>query len=145
MEGIIVFYYLCIMKQQENHIAQLREAMEKKAGRQMHTPKDFDFLSESIFETLHQKVSATTLKRLWGYLQESSAPRVSTLDLLAQYVGYADWESFCNQEEQISGKLETPKTTPPQALHMDSCNSDCYCSNGSSIHILRSIPTYGKT
>ena len=76
------------MNQQDNHIAQLREAMEKKAGRQMHTPKDFDFLSESIFETLHQKVSATTLKRLWGYLQESSAPRVSTLDLLAQYRPY---------------------------------------------------------
>ena len=94
------------MNQQDNHILLLREAMEKKAGRHMHTPKDFDFLSESIFESLHQKVSATTLKRLWGYLQESSAPRVSTLDLLAQYVDYADWESFCQQDTQSS---ETPK------------------------------------
>lgn len=103
------------MNQQDHNILLLREAMEKKADRQMHTPKDFDFLSECIFEALHQKVSATTLKRLWGYLAENSAPRTSTLDLLAQYVGYADWESFCNQEEQISEKPEpnTPKQKSP--------------------------------
>ena len=115
MEGIIVFYYLCIMNQQDHHIAQLREAMEKKAGRQMHTPKDFDFLSESIFETLHQKVSATTLKRLWGYLQESSTPRVSTLDLLAQYVGYADWNSFCLQDEKPIEQIDQSELIKPQS------------------------------
>ena len=108
------------MNQQDNHIAQLREAMEKKAGRQMHTPKDFDFLSESIFEELHQKVSATTLKRLWGYLQESSAPRTSTLDLLAQYVGYADWDSFCQQEDKPIEPIEPidqPEPNTPKSKH----------------------------
>ena len=103
------------MNQQDHHIAQLREAMEKKAGRQMHTPKDFDFLSESIFETLHQKVSATTLKRLWGYLQESSTPRVSTLDLLAQYVGYADWNSFCLQDEKPIEQIDQSELIKPQS------------------------------
>ena len=98
------------MNQQDNNILLLREAIEKKAGRKMHTPKDFDFLSESIFETLHQKVSATTLKRLWGYLQESSVPRVSTLDLLAQYVGYADWNSFCQQDEKPIEQIDQPES-----------------------------------
>jgi hypothetical protein len=105
------------MNQQDNYIAQLREAMEKKAGRQMHTPKDFDFLSESIFEELHQKVSATTLKRLWGYLQESSAPRTSTLDLLAQYVGYADWDSFCQQEDKPIEPIDQPEPNTPKSKH----------------------------
>lgn len=103
------------MNLQENHISRLRGAMETKAGRQMHTPKDFDFLSESIFEELHQKVSATTLKRLWGYLQESSAPRISTLDLLAQYVGYVDWESFCQQDEKPIDPIEQPEPNIPQS------------------------------
>ena len=105
------------MNQQDNHIARLREGMETKAGRQMHTPKDFDFLSESIFETLHQKVSATTLKRLWGYLQESSAPRTSTLDLLAQYVGYANWDSFCNQEEKPIEQIDEPEANTLQSQY----------------------------
>ena len=101
------FLYLCNMNQQDYHISRLREAMEEKAGRQMRTPKDFDFLSESIFEALHQKVSATTLKRLWGYLAESSAPRISTLDILAQYVGYTDWDHFCQPETQPSGEQQS--------------------------------------
>ena len=31
------------------HIAALREAIEKAVDRKMQTPRDFDFLSESIF------------------------------------------------------------------------------------------------
>ena len=93
-EDIILFAYLCIMNQQDNHILLLREAMEKKAGRHMHTPKDFDFLSESIFESLHQKVSATTLKRLWGYAGQDTKPRMFTLDLLARFAGYRDYGAF---------------------------------------------------
>jgi hypothetical protein len=63
----------------------------------MRTPKDFDFLSEQIFVKLHETVSPTTLKRLWGYLQEQSVPRQSTLDVLAQFVDFKDWDAFCSQ------------------------------------------------
>ena len=75
------------MDTQDTVIAQLREAIETVADRKMRTPKDFDFLSDAIFEKLHQKVSTTTLKRLWGYLSEPVTPRTSTLDLLSQFVG----------------------------------------------------------
>ena len=53
----------------------------------MKTPKDFDFLAGQIFDKLHENVSSTTLKRIWGYLSEPSTPRLSTLDILAQFVG----------------------------------------------------------
>ena len=66
---------------QEQVLALLREDIEKEVGRIMHTPKDFDFLSECIFNKLHQTVSPTTLKRLWGYLQESVKPRSSSLNV----------------------------------------------------------------
>ena len=70
-------------------IALLRESIEESIGRTLRTPKDFDFLAESIFEKLHQRISPTTLKRLWGYLHDtSSSPRPSTLDLLAQFIDY---------------------------------------------------------
>lgn len=85
------------MDTQDQHIIRLRNAIEKTAEREMKTPKDFDYLADSIFEKLHQTVSPTTLKRLWGYLTETTTPRISTLNILAQYVGSDDWECFCRQ------------------------------------------------
>ncbi|MBR5728954.1 MAG: hypothetical protein IKX61_01925 [Prevotella sp.] len=63
----------------------------------MKTPKDFEFLSECIFEKFHEKISPTTLKRIWGYLSESTTPRTSTLDILSKFVGYANWKEFCKE------------------------------------------------
>lgn len=57
----------------------------------MKTPKDFDFLAEQIFDKLHENVSPTTLKRIWGYLSEPSTPRLSTLDILARFLDYIDF------------------------------------------------------
>ena len=88
--------------QQEQALAKLRDRIEETVGRKMKTPKDFDFLSEQVFEKLHETVSATTLKRIWGYLSEASIPRISTLDILSQYVGYTDWASFMEQTPRIS-------------------------------------------
>ena len=78
----------------------LREKVEQKAGRKMMTPKDFDFLSESIFEEIHTRISPSTLKRIWGYLQNDNTPRSTSLNILANYVGYDDWDSFMASAEK---------------------------------------------
>ena len=89
-------------EQQDQALERLREAIEMAVDRKMKTPKDFDFLAGQIFDKLHENVSPSTLKRIWGYLAVTSAPRISTLDLLAQFVDYEDWDSFCRQDEQPS-------------------------------------------
>ena len=76
---------------QEQAIARLREEIESVVGRKMKTPKDFDFLAGQIFDKLHENVSSTTLKRIWGYLSEPSTPRLSTLDILARFLDYIDF------------------------------------------------------
>ena len=91
------------------HIAALREAIEKAVDRKMQTPRDFDFLSESIFGKIGERVSPTTLKRLWGYLSEPTIPRLSTLNILSQYVGHAGWTAFCEE-----GKGEETTLSPIQ-------------------------------
>lgn len=80
------------------HIYRLRESIEVQVDRKMRTPKDFDYLSEQIFAKVHQTVSPTTLKRMWGYLSETATPRLSTLNILSQFVGYDNWDSFCQNE-----------------------------------------------
>lgn len=100
-----------------NRIEDLRNTIEKALGRKMQTPKDFDVLSDSIFEKTHQNISPTTLKRLWGYLQEPSIPRSSTLNLLAQYVGFDSWDAYCKEEKTPLQTTQTDTEQPEQRRH----------------------------
>ena len=68
--------------------------VEAAIGRKLATPKDFDFLRNQIFSRLHIFISATTLKRIWGYLPDDVSPRRSTLYILARYLGYIDYDTF---------------------------------------------------
>lgn len=84
-------------------IEQLRLAVECKVGKKMQTNKDFDCLSDSVYDQTHAKISTTTLKRIWGYLSEGVTPRRYTLDQLARFIGYDDFDAF-------SASLEMDKT-----------------------------------
>ena len=84
----------------------------------MMTPKDFDFLSESIFEEIHTRISPSTLKRIWGYLQNDNTPRSTSLNILANYVGYDDWDSFMASAEKEYGIL--PEEPEPSDGQLDS-------------------------
>lgn len=71
-------------------IQQIEESLKHK----MLTPRDFTFLREQIFNRLHVYVSSTTLKRIWGYLDDGGQPRQSTLTILARFLGYRDYEDY---------------------------------------------------
>jgi len=79
--------------QQTELQALLRQMVEKSAGREMKTPRDFDFLSGIIYERTHENLSSFTLKRFWGYIDRGSASE-ATLSLLAKSIGYGSWEQF---------------------------------------------------
>ena len=85
----------------------LFEAVERKAGRQMLTPKDFQWLEKRMFEDIHERVSASTLMRLWGY-RSGGVPRQTTLDVLARFVGYEDYVQFCRPSPSLSLKEKYP-------------------------------------
>lgn len=68
--------------------------IEEALCRKIKTPKDFEYLRERIFARRHLLVSATTLKRMWGYLDDGVQPRLATLDILAQFLGYRDYEEY---------------------------------------------------
>lgn len=98
----------------EQILQQLRQGVEEAIDTKMRTPKDFDTLSERIYQMTHKRVSSSTLKRFWGYLSSVSVPRLSTLDILAQFIGYADYESFCHTCEE-DHLVQEPVELPPTA------------------------------
>ena len=82
------------MKDQSEYIQLLRTSIEDNVGYKLRTPKDFDTLSDAILEKTKQRVSSSTLKRLWGYRSDTTIPRPSTLDTLARFVGYDNFKAF---------------------------------------------------
>lgn len=82
------------MKKTSPEIKELRNQVEETLGRKLKTPKDFSFLSSSIWIVNHEMISPTTLKRLWGYIDGAEQTRGSTLDILSRFIGYRDWDDF---------------------------------------------------
>ena len=72
----------------------LCKEIELALGQKIQTPKDFNFLRERIYARLHVLISRTTLMRIWGYVDEEVDPRQGTLDILARFLGYSDWNEY---------------------------------------------------
>lgn len=77
----------------------LKKEIEKMLGRALHSPSDFNFASESIQNKTNEYLSATTLMRIWGYINESCNTRMTTYNILARFVNYPDYESFVKHHE----------------------------------------------
>ena len=69
--------------------------VEKKFGRRIATSTDFEALSSEIEHFRGDLISASTLKRLWGYVHSSPTPRTGTLDILCRYIGERSFKEFC--------------------------------------------------
>jgi hypothetical protein len=92
----------------EPEIIQLLRDIERDVNRRIRTPHDFDFLALEIWNRLHQNISTSTLKRLWRYVDGTQGPRLATLTLLARFVGYTDWDDYC---ETLKNRYEEDSTT----------------------------------
>jgi hypothetical protein len=99
---------------------QLRSEIETALKKKLCTPKDFEFLRERIYARLHILVSRTTLMRIWGYVDEPVELRKSTLHILAQFLGYQDWDSYHQNvllpEEQQSSPVMCRRLSVKNAL-----------------------------
>ncbi len=89
----------------QNKLNLLKQAVELSFGRTPASPYDFDSLSIQIQTATNEKLSISTLKRFWGYVNSSHTPTYTTLSVLARYAGCRDWNSFCAQhpDEEDSG------------------------------------------
>ncbi len=67
-------------------------------------------LSEKIREDTSVLLSPTTLKRVWGRVNYTSAPSISTLNTLAQFAGFNNWRHFKTTKKVPSGKSWFEKT-----------------------------------
>lgn len=76
-------------------IEELKLLIEEKYGKQLLTTTDYEEFSGFIERVLGRTVSSSTLKRLWGYVNDNHKPREVTLDVLASYLGHKSFGDFC--------------------------------------------------
>ena len=88
-------------------IIQLRSDVEKLLGQSLHSPADFQWLIQQIWDKQHTVLSLSTIKRLWGYVPSNGVPRLSTLNTLSQFIDYADWNAYLVALEQRGGNEST--------------------------------------
>lgn len=89
---------------EKSDIENLREAVERKLKKKLLSPSDFDFLAAAIAKESRDRISQSTLKRVWGYVSNRHSLRNETLSILARFVGYGDWADFC---EKHSGNVDS--------------------------------------
>lgn len=75
-------------------IEELKRLVEKTYDKDLNTTTDFEEFSFNLQQKQNKRISASTLKRLWGYVNDTHKPRVVTLDTLSEYIGYHNFAAF---------------------------------------------------
>lgn len=88
---------------------QLKEIVIRQLGRSLESPRDFEYLSEQIQVVTGEYLSSTTLKRLFGYIPQTSEPRVTTLSIIARYIGYKGWQDYLTSNHTESDFVAAKK------------------------------------
>lgn len=71
----------------------LKKEIEKKIGKKVTNRGDCELVSNVILETLEVEISYSTIRRLYGLINETK-PNKKTLNTLAKYVGYKNYIHF---------------------------------------------------
>lgn len=90
------------MKKDRPEIFALKKLIEESVNRKIKTPADFDFLTGIVWERLHETISSSTLKRLWGYIDGADTTRESTLNLLSRCVDFENFDAFLKHLKEQS-------------------------------------------
>lgn len=73
---------------------EIKELLKRKSGRELTSPADCEYIALDILSVTNEHIGVNTLKRLLGFLEESRDARASTLNIIAKYLGYPDWDTL---------------------------------------------------
>jgi len=93
----------------------IRHKIEARYGKPVRYSKDCDGLANSINKFCLERVSVTTLKRLFGFAKSVEQHRFYTLDVIAEYIGYKDWSNLMASVQKMDDVI-TQATSKEKAL-----------------------------
>ena len=78
----------------------LKDEIQNKFGEKISYASTCQVLSEQIGHSTQRRVSVSTLKRFFGVINSPFAPSKYTLDTLANYLQFDNWQEFINSFEK---------------------------------------------
>ncbi len=72
----------------------IKSLLEKQFGKEIRYPSDCEHLAYDIEKCTGQHVGVNTLKRLLGYIEGVKEPRLYTLDTIARYLQFKNWDEL---------------------------------------------------
>ena len=103
----------------------IKQKVVERYGRSVRYPRDCAPLANHISEVCEAKLSASTLRRLFGFVKGINEPRLYTLDIIATYLGHNGWEqlihSFDRSEdepEKVIDKLKPEQIKNGQIIQL---------------------------
>ena len=72
----------------------VKQRIERQIGHPIAYPADCERLAMSIRSALNETIGTTTLKRIFGFVSDVDAPRLSTLDILSRYCGFDSYDDM---------------------------------------------------
>lgn len=72
----------------------IKQLLEKRLGRAIHRPADCEMLALDIESVTGQHIGVNTMKRLLGFKSDDREPRLTTLDIIARYLDFDNWDTL---------------------------------------------------
>ncbi len=82
--------------------------------------RNFDHLSERIFDATSIQLSVSTLKRFVGKVAYEGKPAPATLDAIAAFVGYQNYADYCSRSKELE-KVEVKKVSTQKLFIYATC------------------------
>lgn len=88
----------------------IKEDLLNKIGAKILYGKDCSILSKLIFEVTNRQISSSTLKRFFGLIDSPFNPSKYTMDTLAVFLGFEDWNEYLNSFDESKHSIPSTNT-----------------------------------
>lgn len=105
---------------------EILKRLRERSGLEMSRSADFSTLSEAIRVATGEMLGINTLKRLFGFNTEKVTPRLSTMDIIARYLGF---ETFEARKKEIGDDADISSFTPINGVEV------CELTEGARVRI----------
>lgn len=85
----------------------IREMIKEKSGCELRLSSDCEKIALDITIKTSEHLGVNTLKRLLGFINDERTPRASTLDILARYLDFPDWETLSRVDDRSNSSFDT--------------------------------------
>lgn len=81
--------------------------LKQKSGHDIRLSADCEYLALDIESVTGDHIGVNTIKRLLGFIDDEREPRISTLDIIARYLGFSSWDELRIYDDKSNSSFDS--------------------------------------